>query len=53
MELYFPPTPMLTLLATRSVDRGMSIAFFGNPHRMFRDVLADAATAHIKKMNFD
>ncbi|QDT95508.1 hypothetical protein [Gimesia aquarii] len=53
MERYVPPTPMLTLLATRSVDRGISIAFFDNPDRMFRDVLADAAAAHIKKMNFD
>lgn len=53
MELYFPPTPMLTLLATRSVDRGISIAIFDDPDRMFRDVLADAAAAYIKKMNFD
>lgn len=53
MERYVPPTPMLTLLATRSVDRGISIAFFDNPDRMFRDVLADAAAEHIKKMNFD
>lgn len=53
MERYVPPTPMLTLLATRSVDRGISIAFFDNPDRMFRDVLADAAAEHIKNMNFD
>ncbi len=53
MEGYYPPTPMLTLLATRSVDRGISIAFFDNPDRMFRDVLADAATAHLKTMKFD
>ncbi|QGQ23004.1 hypothetical protein F1728_10125 [Gimesia benthica] len=53
MERYVPPTPMQTLLATRSVDRGISIAFFDNPDRMFRDVLADAAAAHIKQMNFD
>ncbi|MCA9014168.1 MAG: hypothetical protein KDA77_02440 [Planctomycetaceae bacterium] len=53
MERYVPPTPMLTLLATRSVDRGISIAFFDNPDRMFRDVLADAAAEHIKKMKFD
>ena len=52
-ELYFPPTPMLTLLATRSVDRGISIAIFNNPDRMFRDVLADAAASHIKTMKFD
>lgn len=53
MERYVPPTPMLTLLATRSVDRGISIAFFDNPDRMFRDVLTDAAAEHIKQMNFD
>ncbi|WP_417387273.1 hypothetical protein [Gimesia sp.] len=53
MERYVPPTPMLTLLATRSVDRGISIAFFDNPDRMFRDVLADAAAAHIREMKFD
>jgi len=53
MERYVPPTPMQTLLATRSVDRGISIAFFDNPDRMFRDVLADAAAEHIRKMNFD
>jgi hypothetical protein len=53
MDLYFPPTPMETLLATRSVDQGISIAIFDNPDRMFRDVLADAATAHIANMDFD
>jgi len=53
MELYFPPTPMLTLLATRSVDRGIGVAVFDNPVRMFRDVLADAAAAYINKMKFD
>ncbi|TWU27305.1 hypothetical protein [Bythopirellula polymerisocia] len=53
MELYFPPTPLQTLLATRSVDRGIGNAVFGDPDRMFRDVLADAATAHIKCMKFE
>lgn len=53
MEMYYPPTPLLTLLATRSVDQGISIAFFNNPDRMFRDVLADAATAYIKRLKFD
>ncbi len=52
-ELYFPPTPMLTLLATRSVDRGISVAIFNNPDRMFRDVLSDAAASYIKIMKFD
>ena len=53
MERYHEPTPMQTLLATRSVDRGISIAIFDNPDRMFRDVLADAAKAHIATMDFD
>jgi len=52
-ELYFPPTPMLTLLATRSVDRGISVAIFNNPDRMFRDVLSDAAASYLKTMKFD
>jgi hypothetical protein len=52
-ELYFPPTPMLTLLATHSVDRGISLAVFDNPDRMFRDVLGDAAGIYIKKLKFD
>ena len=52
-ELYFPPTPMLTLLATRSVDRGVGLAVFDNPDRMFRDVLGDAAAIYIKKLKFD
>lgn len=52
-ELYFPPTPMLTLLATRSVDRGISVAIFNNPDRMFRDVLSDAAASYIRTMKFE
>jgi hypothetical protein len=52
-ELYFPPTPMLTLLATRSIDRGISVAIFNNPDRMFRDVLSDAAASYIRIMKFD
>ena len=52
-ELYFPPTPMLTLLATRSVDRGISVAIFNNPDRMFRDVLSDAAVSYLRTMKFD
>jgi hypothetical protein len=52
-ELYFTPTPMLTLLSTRSVDQGISVAIFNNPDRMFRDVLANAAAAYINQMKFD
>ena len=53
MELYFPPTPMETLLATRSVDRRLAVAFFADPNRMFRDALADAATAYLKTIRFE
>jgi hypothetical protein len=53
MELYFPPTPMETLLATRAVDRGLAIAIFDDPDRMYRDVLADAATEYLKTMKFE
>lgn len=53
MEMYYPPTPMLTLLATRSVDRDISVAVFDDPDRLFRDVLAGAATVYIKRMKFD
>jgi hypothetical protein len=49
MELYFPPTPMQTLIAIRGVDGGLAVAFFADPDRMFRDALADAATAYLKK----
>jgi len=52
-ELYFPPTPMLTLLATRSVDKRISVAIFNNPDRMFRDVLSDAAASYLRTMKFD
>lgn len=53
MEMYYPPTPMLTLLATRSVDGDISVAVFDNPDRLFRDVLAGAATVYIKRLKFD
>jgi hypothetical protein len=53
MERYTPKTPMLNLLATRSIDGKTSAAFFGDPDRMFRDVFADAAAAHIKTMQFE
>ena len=53
MELYFPPTPMETLIATRAVDGGLAVAFFDDPDRMFRDALADAATGYLKTMKFE
>jgi hypothetical protein len=37
----------LELLATHGVDRGLGAAFFGDPARMHRDLLADAAMAWV------
>ena len=38
----------LDLLATHGVDQGLGTAFFGDPARMHRDVLADAAKAWLE-----
>jgi hypothetical protein len=38
----------LDLLATHGVDQGLGRAFFGDPARMHRDVLADAAKAWLE-----
>ena len=37
----------LNLLATHEVDEAAGAAFFGDPMRMHRDLLADAATAYL------
>ena len=39
----------LDLLATHGVDRGLGEAFFGDPERMHRDLLADAAKAWLAR----
>lgn len=39
----------LSLLATHAVDRGASAAFFGDPGRLHRDILADGAGAWLGK----
>ena len=39
----------LDLLATYGVDRGLGSAFFGDPERMQRDLLADAAKAWLDR----
>ena len=39
----------LDLLATHGVDRGLGAAFFGDPERMHRDLLADAAKAWLAR----
>ena len=42
-ESLWDPADALALLATHSVDRGASAAFFGDPGRLHRDILADGA----------
>lgn len=40
----------MNLLGTILVDRGASIAFFNDPKRLERDLLADAARKHLDRM---
>ncbi len=40
----------LDLVTTRSVDAGIGAAFFGDPERMHRDLLADAAKAYLDEL---
>jgi len=40
----------LTLLGTILLDRGASIAFFADPARLERDLLADGAQKHLNKL---
>jgi len=40
----------LELLGTIMVDKGASIAFFGNPTRLERDLLADGAAKHLNRL---
>jgi hypothetical protein len=43
----------LNLLGTYQLDGAIGAAFFDDPARMHRDLLADAAAAHLKTMSFD
>jgi hypothetical protein len=43
----------LRLLATYMLDTGVGVAFFDDPLRMHRDLLADAATEYIKQLKFE
>ncbi|HET9932054.1 MAG TPA: DUF6766 family protein, partial [Polyangiaceae bacterium] len=43
----------LELVATRRLDRELAAAFFGDERRMQRDLLADAATRCLDRMNLD
>ena len=40
----------LNLLGTILIDRGASLAFFANPTRLERDLLADAAQRHLNRL---
>jgi hypothetical protein len=40
----------LNLLGTILVDRGASLAFFANPVRLERDLLADSAARHLDRL---
>jgi hypothetical protein len=40
----------LNLLGTILVDRGASLAFFNDPARLERDLLADAAQRHLNRL---
>lgn len=40
----------LNLLGTILIDRGASLAFFGNPTRLERDLLADGAARHLDRL---
>jgi hypothetical protein len=43
----------LALVATKRVDRDIAQAFFDDPKRLQRDVLGDAATACLDRMNLE
>jgi hypothetical protein len=41
------------LLGTILLDRGASVAFFANPLRLERDLLADAAVHYLQRMKLN
>jgi hypothetical protein len=49
-EALFDEAKALDLLGTHLTDRKIGAAFFDDPARMNRDLLADAARAHLKKL---
>jgi hypothetical protein len=52
-EALFDESRALNLLGSYQLDTGIGADFFNDPARMHRDLLADGAAAHLKKMNFD
>jgi hypothetical protein len=43
----------LNLLGTHLLDRGVAVAFFGDPQRMDRDLLGDAAAEYLRTLKDD
>jgi len=41
----------LKLAATRTLDRAIAAAFFGDPHRLQRDILGDAAQTLLAELD--
>lgn len=52
-EALFDDSRALSLLGTNLLDSGVAVAFFDDSMRMHRDLLADVAREHIKKMHFE
>ncbi len=52
-EGLWDPADALALLATHRVDAGIGAAFFGDPARMHRDVLADGARRWLDRHRLD
>lgn len=52
-ESVYDEEKSLRVLATSELDKGVAIAFFDEPTRMHRDLLADVATEYIRKMKFE
>ena len=49
-ENIFAPDGARNLLGTIELDRRASVAFFGDPLRLERDLLADVAKRHVKRL---
>ena len=49
-ENVFAADAAVRLLGTILLDKGASVAFFGNPRRLERDMLSDAAAIHVRRL---
>jgi hypothetical protein len=52
-EALFDEQKAVNLLGTHLLDTQIGAAFFNDPERMHRDLLADAATEYLKKLKID